>query len=85
MFGRVVPADFSALVNEVESFDPCNPSDSADPRCQTRSRDSFLSFNVVQFAKKLGGLLVLNATADAIDHALPNLEYEIARTRSLRF
>lgn len=65
-------ADFSALVNEVESFDPFTrairsaaaSSGAKDPKSVSQY---YRTFKVVQFAKKLDGLLdLLDATADAL-------------------
>jgi hypothetical protein len=61
-------ADFSALVNEVESFDPVTrairSSSAKDPNSVSQY---YRTFNVVQFAKKLDGLLdLLDVTADAL-------------------
>ena len=65
-------ADFSALVNEVESFDPVTRAIRSDG-ASTGAKDPnsvsqyYRTFNVVQFAKKLDGLLdFLDATADAL-------------------
>jgi hypothetical protein len=66
--GVVSLADFSALVNEVETLDPV----SCAVRSSTRGRDGSVPdqlepSNVVQFAKKLDALLdLLDATADAL-------------------
>ena len=64
--------DFNALVNEVESFDPVTRAIRSSA-ASIRAKDSnsvsqyYRTFNVVQFAKKLDGLLdLLDATADAL-------------------
>ncbi|HWE51720.1 MAG TPA: hypothetical protein VG273_18140 [Bryobacteraceae bacterium] len=61
-------ADFTALVNEVESFDPVSRailhSRAKGPNSLS---EYYRTFDVVEFAKKLDALLVLvDATADAI-------------------
>jgi hypothetical protein len=61
-------ADFNALVNEVQTFDPVGrairSSRSGDPESVSQY---YRSFNVVQFAKTLDALLnLLDSTADAL-------------------
>ena len=61
-------ADFSALVNEVECFDPVaraiRSSKTGGPNSVSQY---YRTFNVVQFAKKLDGLLdLLDVTADGL-------------------
>ena len=61
-------ADFSALVDEVESFDPVTRAIRSSRAKGANSVSQFYrTFNVAQFAKKLDGLLdLLGATADAL-------------------
>jgi len=61
-------ADFSALVSEVESFDPVTRAiRSAGAKDPNSVSQYYRTFNVVQFAEKLDGLLdLLDATADAL-------------------
>ena len=61
-------ADLSALVNEVESFDPVTrairSAGAKDPKSVSQY---YRTFNVVRFAKKLDSLLdLLDVTADAL-------------------
>jgi len=61
-------AEFSALVNEVETFDPvARAIRSSTAEGPNSISQYYRAFNVVRFAKKLDGLLdLLNATADAL-------------------
>jgi hypothetical protein len=61
-------ADFSALVSEVESLDPVTRAiRSAGGKDPKSVPQYYRTFNVVQFAKKLDGLLdLLDVTADAL-------------------
>ena len=61
-------ADFSALVNEVESFDPVTRAIRASGLKDPNSVSQYYrTFDIVQFAKKLDGLLdLLDVTADAL-------------------
>jgi hypothetical protein len=59
-------ADFRALVNEVESLEPVSQAIRSSKGPNSVS-DSFLSFDVVQFARRLDTLLdLLDATADTL-------------------
>lgn len=59
-------ADFAAFVNEVESLEPAAKAIRSSKGRNSVS-DSFLSFDVVQFARRLDGLLdLLDATSDAL-------------------
>ena len=58
--------DFGALVNEVESLEPVAQAIRSSKGRNSVS-DSFLRFDVVQFARRLDGLLdLLDATADGL-------------------
>ena len=61
-------ADFVALVNEVESFDPVTRAiRSARAENPNSVSQYYRTFNVVEFAKKMDGLLdLLDVTADAL-------------------
>lgn len=61
-------ADFSALVNEIETLDPVSfLVRAANRRADSWVPDKLLPTNVVQFAKKLDALIdLLDATADAL-------------------
>jgi hypothetical protein len=61
-------AEFSALVNEVESFDPvARAIRSSTAEARNLVSQYYRAFDVAQFANKLDGLLdLLNATADAL-------------------
>jgi hypothetical protein len=61
-------ADFSAVVNEVESFNPvARAIRSSTAEGPNSVAQYYRAFNVAQFANKLGGLLdLLNATDDAL-------------------
>ena len=66
--GVLCLADFSALVNEVESFDPVTRAiRSAGSKDINSVSQYYRTFNVVQFTKKLDGMLdLLDVTADAL-------------------
>jgi hypothetical protein len=61
-------ADFSALVNEIDSLDPvARAIRSSSTKSPNSVSEYYRTFNIVQFAKKLDGLLdLLDATADAL-------------------
>jgi len=60
-------ADFSALVNDVESFDPVTRAIRLSCKDPNSVSQYYRSFNVVEFAKKMDGLLdLLDVTADAL-------------------
>jgi hypothetical protein len=61
-------ADFSALVNEVESFDPVTRAiRSARAKGPNSVSQYYRTFNVVQFAKRMDALFdLLDVTADAL-------------------
>ena len=61
-------ADFSALVNEVESLDPvARAIRSSSAKDASSVSQYYRTLNIVEFAKKLDGLLnLLDVTADAL-------------------
>jgi hypothetical protein len=60
-------AEFSALVNEVEVFDPIARAIRLGAKDPAAVSEYYRAFDVVQFAKKLDGLLdLLDVTADAL-------------------
>ena len=61
-------AEFSAVVNEVESFDPvARAVRSARTKDPDSVSDYYRTFDIVEFAKKLDALLgLLDSTADAL-------------------
>jgi hypothetical protein len=76
--------DFSALVNEVEAFDPVARAIRFSAKDPAAVLEYYRTFDIVQFARRLDGLLdLLDVTADALPD--PMLWKELLESRLGRY